>query len=91
MKLLTALTAGLIAVAGFAATPAAAAPAPAQDRVVVRERTVTPATRNTRVVVRERTTERRGYGYRRHARRVCTVRYRRGERIRTCRRVYRRY
>lgn len=91
MKILTALTAGLIAITGFAAAPAAAAPAPTQDRVVVRERTVTPVTRNTRVVVRDRTTVRRGYGYRRAPRRVCTVRYRRGERIRTCRRVYRRY
>lgn len=89
MNILTALTAGLIAVAGFAAVPAAAAPAPTQERVVVRERVVTPATRNTRVVVRERTTVRRGYGYRRQARRVCTVRYRRGERIRTCRYVRR--
>ena len=87
MKILTALTAGLIAVAGFAAVPAAAAPAPTQDRVVVRERTFGPGVRNNRVVVRERTTVRRGYG--RRARRVCTVRYRRGERIRTCRMIRR--
>lgn len=89
MKLLTALTAGLIAVAGFAAVPAAAAPV--QDRVVVRERVYAPGVRNTRVVVRDRTVTRRNYGYGRQARRVCTTRYRRGERIRTCRRVYRRY
>lgn len=89
MKILTALTAGLIAVTGFAAAPAAAAPAPTQDRVVVRERTFGSGVRNRRVVVRDRTTVRRGYGYRRQPRRVCTVRYRRGERVRTCRIVRR--
>lgn len=77
MKILTAIAAGVIALTGFAA---GAAPASAQT-TVVRER-VTP---NGRVVVRERTTVRRNYGYRRAPRRVCTVRYRRGERIRTCR------
>ena len=81
MKILSIIAAAAVALTGLAA----AAPAAAQDRVVVRERTVGPVARNTRVVVRERTTVRRGYGYGRQPRRVCTVRYRRGERIRTCR------
>lgn len=96
MKIVTALVAALVGVTGFSATaPAAAAPAAAdagQDRVVVRERTVvTPRATRTRVVVRDRRTTARRYGYGRHRQRVCTVRYRRGERIRTCRYVYRRY
>lgn len=83
MKMLTVIAAALVAATGVAAAPAAAAPvatAPAavepiaQDRVIVRERTV----------VRHR-------NYRRAPRRVCTVRYRYGRRIRTCRTVYRRY
>lgn len=86
MKFLSVVTAALVAVTGLAAVPAAAAPAPAQDRVV-RER-VTPSG-DTRVTVRERTTVRRNYGYNNRSRRVCTVRYRRGERIRTCRYVRR--
>ena len=80
MKILTALTAATVAFTGLAA----AVPAAGQDRVVVRERTVDPGMRNTRVVVRERPVVRRGYGYRRPTR-VCTVRFRHGERIRTCR------
>ena len=76
MKFLSAIAAAAVALTGLAA----AAPAAAQDRVVVRER-VTPG----RVVVRERTTTvRRSYGYRRPVR-TCTVRFRHGERIRTCR------
>jgi hypothetical protein len=55
----------------------------------VRERIVTPGVRDRRVVVRERTTVRRGYGYRNRTKRVCRVRYRNGERIRTCRYVRR--
>ena len=81
MKILSTLAAAAVALTGLAA----AAPAAAQDRVVVRERTVVPATRNTHVVVREHTTVRRGYGYGRQPRRTCTVRFRHGERIRTCR------
>lgn len=70
MKLLIALTAGMVAMTGLA-TPAAAQ----RERVVVRERTVV-----------------RHQNYRHRPRQVCTVRYRRGERIRTCRTVYgRRY
>ena len=87
MKILSVVAAALVAVTGLAAVPAVAAPAPAQDRVVVRER-ATPSG-NTRVTVRERTTVRRSYGYNNRKRRVCTVRYRRGERIRTCRFVRR--
>ena len=87
MKLLSIAAAALVALTGVAA----ATPAAAQDRVVVRERVVAPAT-TTRVVVRDRqTTTRRSYGYRRQPRRVCTVRYRHGNRVRTCRTVYRRY
>ena len=74
------IAAALVATTGVAA----AAPASAQDRVIVRERTVVPEAR-TRVVVRERTRVRRAYAYGRRDRRVCTVRYRNGERIRTCR------
>lgn len=80
MKILSALTAAAVALTGLAA----ATPAAAQDRVIVRERTVGPRARDTRVVVRERTTVRRAYGYRRPARN-CVVRYRHGQRIRTCR------
>ena len=70
MKLLTAITAGVVAITGLAATPAAAQ---SRERVVVRERTVYHHTRN----------------YRRpHRRTVCTVRYRHGERVRTCRTRY---
>ena len=68
---------------------ALAAAAPAQDRVVVRERVVTPAARDTRVVVRERTTVTRSSGYRSRYKRVCRTRYRNGQRIRTCRNVRR--
>ncbi len=75
MKIMSILAAGLIAATGLAAAPASA-----QERTVVRER-VTPGGRT---VVRERTTTVRRYGYNR-PRRVCTVRYRHGERIRTCR------
>lgn len=75
MKFLSVLAAAAVAMTGLAA----AAPASAQ-RTVVTER-VTP---NGRTVVRERTTVRRSYGYRRPVR-TCTVRYRRGQRIRTCR------
>ena len=81
MKILTALTAGLIAAAGFAAAPASA-----QDRVVVRERTVTPA--NTHVVVRERTTvrhDRDWHGPR--ARTRCDWRWPGHHRVRVCRTV----
>ena len=87
MKLTIMAAAGLSLLTGLVAT----APAAAQERVVVRERTVvTPApTTRTHVEVRERSTVRRDYGYRRHPRRVCTVRYRHGDRIRTCRTVYR--
>ena len=86
MKFLSIFAAGIVAAAAFAAAPASA-----QDRTVVRERTVvTPApTTHTRVVVRERTSTRRSYGHR--PRQVCTVRYRHGHRIRTCRTMYGRY
>lgn len=83
MKLLSALAAAAVALTGLTV----AAPVSAQDRTVVRERTVEPAVTNSRVVVRERTTVRRSYGNR--SRRVCTVRYRHGDRIRTCRTVRR--
>lgn len=69
MKLLTLAMAGIVAVTGFTAAPVSA-----QERVVVRERTVV-----------------RHSSYRPRARRVCTVRYRHHERVRTCRTVYRRY
>ena len=69
MKLLTLALAGIVAATGFTAVPAAA-----QERVVVRERTVV-----------------RHSSYRPRAHRVCTVRYRHHQRVRTCRTVYRRY
>lgn len=87
MKIVTAIVAALVGVTGLTAV---AAPAAAQDRVVVRERTVTPAVRHDRVVVRQHTSVHRGYGYRRAPRRVCTVRYHHGRKIRACRTVYRR-
>lgn len=85
MKLLFPFAAALLAIG--ISIPAAAAPA--QDRVVVRERTVTPAVSNSRVTVRERTTVTRSSGYRSRYKRVCRVRYRNGQRIRTCRNVRR--
>ena len=85
MKIATILVAALVGSVGVAAKPAAA-----QERTVVRERVVTPAT-SSRVVVRERTTVHRETNYRRQPRRVCTVRYRHGNRIRTCRTMYGRY
>lgn len=88
MKILSIAAAALVALTGPVLFGAAATPAAAQERVVVRERVVTPAA-TTRVIVRDRTTTTRSsYGYRRQPRRVCTVRYRRGERIRTCRTRY---
>jgi uncharacterized protein (DUF39 family) len=86
MKFLVPIGTALIATVGLA-TPAAAAPV--QERVVVRERIVTPVVANTRVSVRERTTVTRSSGYRNRSKRVCRVRYRNGERIRTCRYVRR--
>ena len=74
MKLMSFFAAGLVALTGLAPV-VVAAPASAQERVVVRERTVV--------------TSRRGY-HRPRTRRVCSVRYRHGERIRTCRTVRRR-
>ena len=85
MKFLVPIAAALIAATGFAA-PATAAPV--QERVVLRERIVTPDVRS-RVSVRERTTVTRSSGYRNRSKRVCRVRYRNGERIRTCRYVRR--
>ncbi|MDB5695921.1 MAG: hypothetical protein JWN21_1464 [Sphingomonas bacterium] len=85
MKFLLPIAAALIATVG-ATAPAAAAPV--QERVVVRERIVTPDVRS-RVSVRERTTVTRSSGYRSRYKRVCRVRYRNGERIRTCRNVRR--
>ena len=86
MKIATLIAAALVGATGFAAAPASAAPAPAAVAPAP-----LPDLTQDRVVVRERTVVRRDYGYRRHPRRVCTVRFRRGERIRTCRTVYRRY
>ena len=48
------------------------------------------AAQRERVVVRERTVVRHETR-RQRPRQVCTVRYRHGERVRTCRTVYRRY
>lgn len=86
MKFLTLIAAALVAATGTAAT---AAPAPAQDRVVVRERTVSPSVRDTRVVTRERTTvTRRGYDRPRYRfRTACRTTVRYGERRRVCRRI----
>lgn len=85
MKFLTLIAAALIAMTGTTAT---AAPAPAQDRVVVRERIVSPRVRNTRVVSRQRTVTRRGYDRPRYrSRSVCRTTVRYGERRRVCRRV----
>ena len=76
MKLFAIAAAGLVALTGLA--PAAlTASANAQERVVVRERTVTHA--------------RPGYRHRATTRRVCTNRWRHGHRERVCRTVrYRR-
>ena len=82
--------AALVLAAG--ATPIAAAPAEAQGRTVVTERTVVredrPRYRETRRYTQRRTVrrdDRRRYS----TRRVCTTRYRDGRRIRTCRTVRR--
>lgn len=74
MKLLTLAAAGLVAVTGM--VPALTAPAAAQHRVVVRERTVV------RHVPRER-----HYRYRQRTR--CHYERHHGHRERVCRTVYR--
>lgn len=86
--------AALVLVAG-ATSITVAAPAEAQTRTVVTERTVVrsdaPRYRETRRYNQRRVTRRTYNNGRRYAtRRVCTNRYRDGRRIRTCRTVRRR-
>lgn len=82
MKILTAITAGCIGLAAYCAPTPLVSAASAQERVV-RERVIT----QNRTVVRTN-----GYGRDRFRnKRVCTVRYRNGNRIRRCRTVRVRY
>ena len=80
MKIITAITAGLVGAAAMLALTPLVSAANAQERVV-RERVVT----HHRTVVRSN-----GFA-RYHNRRVCKVTYRGGERIRRCRTVRVRY
>lgn len=80
MKIFTALAAGAVGLAAMIAPTPLVTAASAQQRVVT-ERVVT----HNRTVVRHN-------GYRGwHNKRVCKVRYRNGNRIRTCRTVRVRY